>query len=410
MKIVIINKSDSTGGAAVVSFRMMSALREAGHDAHMIVAEKLTDSPYVALAAPEWRIKIPFLKERLGIALKNNFDRSTLFKIDTASDGLPLWRHPWVKEADAVILNWVNQGLLSLKGVERICSLGKPVAWVMHDMWCFTGICHHAAACDNYLKICHSCPLLPYSSSSLSIKIQARKLKLYKANNIRFVAVSRWLADKAASSLLLSKESVTVIPNAFPVGEYIPRKERGADAPIKILFGAARLDDPIKGLPVLIKMTRYLADRHPEIAHRLRLVTFGEAKNPESLSGIAIPAEHRGRIVGAENLKRLYEECDIVVSTSDYETLPGTLVEGQAYGCVPVSFHRGGQADIIDHLHTGYLAAWSDDISKRAAAIAEGVLWAATQGEETRRRMYASVKDKFSYPAVASAILSLLRR
>lgn len=47
MKIVIVNKSDSTGGAAVVSFRLMMALRSIGADARMLVAEKLTDSPYV---------------------------------------------------------------------------------------------------------------------------------------------------------------------------------------------------------------------------------------------------------------------------------------------------------------------------------------------------------------------------
>ena len=44
-KILIINKSDSTGGAAVVSRRLMEALRAEGADARMLVVEKLTDSP-----------------------------------------------------------------------------------------------------------------------------------------------------------------------------------------------------------------------------------------------------------------------------------------------------------------------------------------------------------------------------
>ncbi len=63
LKVVIINKSDSTGGAAVVSFRLMNALRTAGVDARMLVAEKLTDSPFVEAAgknrgnsnAPSWQ-------------------------------------------------------------------------------------------------------------------------------------------------------------------------------------------------------------------------------------------------------------------------------------------------------------------------------------------------------------------
>ena len=41
MKIAIINKSDLNGGAAVVSYRLMNALREHGVDAKMLVTEKL---------------------------------------------------------------------------------------------------------------------------------------------------------------------------------------------------------------------------------------------------------------------------------------------------------------------------------------------------------------------------------
>ncbi|MDE5880820.1 MAG: glycosyl transferase, partial [Muribaculaceae bacterium] len=154
MKIVIINKSDSTGGAAVVSHRLMEALRGIGVDARMLVVEKLTDSPYVELAASSRVVRKSFLAERLKIFIANGLNRSTLFKIDTASDGLPLWNHPLVRDADAVLLNWINQGMLSLQGVEKILRLGKPVVWTMHDMWCMTGVCHHAGECSHYLKEC----------------------------------------------------------------------------------------------------------------------------------------------------------------------------------------------------------------------------------------------------------------
>lgn len=159
-KILIINKSDSTGGAAVVSRRLMEALRAEGADARMLVVEKLTDSPFVEVAAPPEKEMIPFLAERLKIFLANGLSRKTLFKIDTASDGLPLWEHPLVKGADLVLLNWVNQGMLSLRGVRRILEMGKPVAWTMHDMWCMTGVCHHAAECRGFEKECGCCPLL----------------------------------------------------------------------------------------------------------------------------------------------------------------------------------------------------------------------------------------------------------
>ena len=102
MKVVIINKSDSTGGAAVVSFRLMNALRALGVEASMLVVEKKTDSPHVHVAASSSRIKRAFLAERLKIFLANGLRRDILFKVDLASDGLPLHRHRLVREADVI--------------------------------------------------------------------------------------------------------------------------------------------------------------------------------------------------------------------------------------------------------------------------------------------------------------------
>lgn len=62
------------------------------------------------------------------------------------------------------------------------------------------------------------------------------------------MAVSNWLADKAAASALLKNERVLVIPNAFDMNQEIASVvERKEDDKIRILFGAARIDDPIKG-------------------------------------------------------------------------------------------------------------------------------------------------------------------
>ncbi len=421
MKIVIINKSDSTGGAAVVSFRLMEALRRAGEDARMVVVEKLSDSPYVIEAASPRVSKIPFLLERLKIFIANGFNRSTLFKIDTASDGLDLMTNNFVKEADVVMLNWVNQGMLSLQGIRKLAAMGKKrIIWTMHDMWCFTGICHHSGECMKYEKVCDHCPLLAGSlEKSLAERIQRRKAKLYSHCHISFVAVSNWLADRGMHSSLFNGIRPTVIPNAFPFEnkEYISRNEsfpEPENREFRILFGAARLDDTVKGLPILVRATQILKEKYPEQASRMRLITFGDAKDPSSLEGIAIPHTHLGRISGRDALKRVYGEAECVVSSSLYETLPGTLVEGQAYGCIPVAFSRGGQPDIVDHLSTGYLAEWDDSLHKAAVNLAEGLVWASEQAlspsiEDMRRKMWESAFNRFNEDRVAQAYLDLIK-
>jgi len=420
LKVAIINKSDSTGGAAVVSFRLMEALRRVGVDARMVVVEKLTDSPYVSLASTPGRIKIPFLAERLKIFIANGFRRSTLFKVDTASDGLDLLKNPVVAAADVVCLNWVNQGMLSLDGVRRLRESGKKIVWTMHDMWCFTGICHHAGSCDEYERECADCPLLEGGIfKRLARSVHRKKKHVYRASDIEFVAVSRWLAERGARSSLFEGKAPTVIPNPFHFDskDYKPGNDKNKadeNREFKILFGAARLDDTVKGLPILVRATEVLKERYPEISSRLHLITFGVARDPESLNGIAIRHTHLGRVNGSEAVRKLYEDSDIVVSTSLYETLPGTLVEGQAYGCVPVAFARGGQPDIIDHLSTGYLASWSDSPDEAASNIAKGLLWAVSavesENEEIRRRMHKSVYERFNEERVAQAYIDIFEK
>ncbi len=439
-KVIFLSRSDLRGGAAIVTYRLMMAMREQGIDARMLVCEKLSDSPYVDYCAPKWRIQYSFLKERLEVFIKNGLNRSTLFKVDPATEGLPVWNHPWVKEADGIFLGWVNQGMLSLRGIDalaksqeprtknqgsRVKSQGSrvkgqvPLVWVMHDMWSMTGICHHAGDCGRYMAECGDCPFLgkKKAADDMSHSTWLRKKELYDSVSIKFVAVSSWLASKAKESSLLQNKEVTVIPNPFPgVGRHGPcvrdhdRIDRNPYPTIRIIFGAARLDDPIKGLPVLKEALRILRDDHPKEAGAMELVTFGTFKNSESGEGFAIPHRHLGVLSGEEAIRNAYEECDIVVSSSDFETLPGTLIEGQAYGCIPVAFDHGGQRDIIDHEETGWLAPWDDDASKRAYRLAEGILWACHKvGDATMlERMRTSVVEKFGSESVAKRMISLI--
>lgn len=128
------------------------------------------------------------------------------------------------------------------------------------------------------------------------------------------------------------------------------------------------------------------------------------------LAEIGIPHHHMGMITGTGRIRDIYRNGDIVVSTSLYETLPGTLVEGQAYGCIPVSFNRGGQSDIVEHGITGWLCEFSDtSLQANAEAIAEGIIKASQAPFDIRRRMAESVIRKFSAESVAKQYITLFR-
>lgn len=195
MKICIINHSDMRGGASIVSRRLVHALRRLGHDATMLVMCKESDDPYVFQAASTLRAKLPFLAEHLRLFAACGFSKRDIFSISIASDGLPLSRHPLVGNADAVILNWVNQGMLSLDEIRRIASV-KKVVWTMHDMWNVTAVCHHAGECSQFAseRACVACPKIVFKS--LGRRTERLKNALYDDVPLSFVAVSSWLAEK----------------------------------------------------------------------------------------------------------------------------------------------------------------------------------------------------------------------
>lgn len=411
MKVVLVNHSDVRGGASVVTARLAEALRREGVDARMLVVRrKGPGGEFVAEAAPRLVSKAAFMTEEALTWLDNGLHRRNLFKLDAARAGLPLHRHPWVREADVVCLNWVNQGMLSLRGVERIAAAGKPVVWTMHDMWCATGLCHHAGDCTRYREACGRCPLIerPARSLDLSRRRHERKALCYSRAGITFVAVSTWLAARCRESSLLGGQRVEVIPNAFPVEEFslVPALSRTAlglpdDGRHIVVMGAARLDDPVKGLPVAVDALNALAAMG--YAERFLPVFFGALKDPHALDGLRMEHVHLGPVADPARLRALYAHSRAVLSTSLYETLPGTLIEGQAAGAFPVSFGRGGQSDIVDPPRTGYIARWLD-----ASDIATGLALAIDR-EPDREALRRSVCERFAAPAVARRYISLFR-
>lgn len=409
MKVVIVNHSDMQGGAAIVSLRLVHALQEAGVDARMLVIDRQSDDALVGVMGGKWRNKWNFLAERLGVFLRNGMRRDTLFKIDTGSHGINIASHPWVKDADVVCLNWINQGTMSLKSVKQLAQAGKPIVWTMHDMWNCTGVCHYSFECERYKEQCHSCPLLETNGNDLSTTIQAKKRRLYEQVPIHFVAVSHWLAECCRQSTSMVTSDVRVIYNAFPINDFDCTRITGgfdgipADKKI-IVMGARRLDVEVKGFKELIETTQYIARNKPELAGKIHLVLYGDLHDKSLLNKIEIPCTYLGTIASTQQLSSLYRHSDIVLSTALYENLPGTLIEGQASGCLPVTFGKGGQAGIVDHLKTGYIAEYKD-----AASVAQGIEWAIDAGVP-REFLHSEVERKFAASKIAQQYIDLFQQ
>lgn len=411
MKVLMVSTSDRTGGAAIAAGRLMEALQKLDINVKMLVLHKTGRSEDVLSVGSTWRKRYAFIGERLVIWMNNLFSRKNLFKVSIANTGIDITQSTEFKEADVIHLHWINQGMLSLNGIQKIVDSGKPIVWTMHDMWECTGICHHAYRCTNFKEECGRCPFLRFPRrQDLSNSTFKKKKRLFNSGAIHFIAVSSWLASQAKSSALLAGKQVSVIPNTlaladFPLCDKKQSRERlklPADKYV-LIFGAARIDDPIKGLDLLLGAIKYLITTGSFKKEELHLLLFGNVKEREVLNTIPIDYLYMGSVAGSEALSQIYACGDVTVSSSYYETFGQTLIEAQACGCMPVAFDNSGQTDIIKHKENGYLA---DYLS--VESLARGIEWALTEGREVSRAMLRKgVQDDFSGDAVARKQINL---
>ena len=380
MRVLIVNTSERTGGAAIAASRLKDALIDNGVKAKMLVRTKESDNVSVAQLRQTPMLRFNFLWERGRIWLANGLNRDHLFDIDTATRGSDITRLPEFKEADVIHLHWVNQGMLSLGVLRKILASGKPVVWTMHDMWPFTGICHYAHDCQRYVGGCHDCPLLKKpGEKDLSWQVFHRKEETYKPGKMAFVACSRWLADQARQSRLLRGTRVTDIPNPISTSLFKPRdKEKVREAcrlpqdKKLILFSAFRTTSPIKGLNYFAEACKLYDRRHPEMREQIAIVAVG--RDAEQLQGMfTYPVYPMGYVSDEHRMADIYNACDAFLMPSLQDNLPNTIVEAMASGLPCIATAVGGIPQMIHHLENGYLAE-----PRQADDLCRGLEWLFT--------------------------------
>lgn len=407
MRVLIVNTSENTGGAAVAANRLKEALNNNGIKAKMLVRDKESDDITVAQLNKSWHQKWDFLWERFVIYMRLHFKRDNLFLIDIANAGTDITKTREFKEADVIHLSWINQGMLSLKGIRKILESHKPVVWTMHDLWPASSICHYARNCRNYEKQCGNCPLLPGNGSSndLSARIWRKKRKILERNSILFVTCSRWLADKAKKSGLLSGQKVISIPN--PIDSRAFTKENREEARLYaglpegkklILFVSQRVTDKRKGMDYFITAINKMVEAHPEMKDNCGIAILG-GKAEELADKLPLPSYPLGYVSEEKKIASIYNSVDLFVLPSLEDNLPNTIMEAMACGVPCVGFNTGGIPEMIDHLKNGYVAEYksSDD-------LARGIHWVLSEADHQSLSNEAMKKVNQCYSQYAVAM------
>lgn len=373
MNVLIVSTHDQQGGAAIAAYRLMEALNNNGASARMLTIEKKSDNAKVVEVGNHTFNKVRFTAERGVIYIQNGFSKKNLFDISLANTGVSITNHPEYKRADVIHLHWINQGMLSIREIGKIVASGKKIVWTMHDMWAFTGICHHAGQCNHFEKGCGMCPYLNNPSKhDISYSTFLLKQAAYSQGSIHFVACSNWLKELAVKSKLTTHHKVSAIANPINTELYKPndkitlRKAMNLPTDKKIiLFAAAKVSDKRKGIDYLVEASKIILNQKDN--NILFLIAGGNSE--EIIEQLALPAISVGYVVSAD-MPNIYNVADLFVTPSLQENLPNTIMESMACATPCVGFNIGGIPEMIDHKQNGYVANYKD-----AQDLANGLMW-----------------------------------
>lgn len=408
MKVLHLSTADANGGAARGAYWMHKALRQAGVDSWMLVAEKYTSDPTVI--GPTGVTG----SQKVFNGLRQTVEYWPLKQYKNKQSGAfspALYPSNIVSQVEAINpdiinLHWVAGGLLRPRDIQNFQGNRKrPIVWTLRDMWALTGGCHYAGDCQAYQTSCGKCPAIGSDRfNDLAYKGWRRKRAAWQDLDITLAPLSEWLADCARQSALLSERRIQVIANAVDTSLYRPINRSIArnllDLPLNkklVLFGAlSPTADARKGFSYLREALHQLAKQSQQ---SLEAVIFGTDKPTQDLD-LKLPATFLGRLHDDTMLALAYSAADVMVVPSLQEAFGKTAIEAMACGTPVVAFEATGLKDSVVHQHNGYAATCFD-----SADLAAGIQWVIE--DEARWKILSAnarktVEDKFTFARQAA--------
>lgn len=248
--------------------------------------------------------------------------------------------------------NWFN--ILSLREIIRI-SQKLPIIFTLHDERLLTGGCHNSLGCDRYQQKCINCPGVKIGSKLVEYNKRNIEKVFTRIEPYALIFPSTWLFMRAREENVFKYSKICkVIPNITSIEKnstyqnfYLQKSKTQNE----IVFVAADLNDPKKGLKILIDAINILADKGIDLHFHI----VGKAGKFSRLKDIKVPHTIHGYLE-EKLLNQLLDRVNIIVIPSLSENLPSVAIEGLKSNCIIVGTRVGGIPSLVKDNVTGFLA------------------------------------------------------
>ncbi|MEO8523689.1 MAG: TIGR03088 family PEP-CTERM/XrtA system glycosyltransferase [Caldimonas sp.] len=239
--------------------------------------------------------------------------------------------------------------------------------------------------------------------------------KLHSPLIDRYVAVSRNLETYLHERVGIRPERIRQIYNGVDTRRFEPRDRRSAmqlpesfrrgDA---VVVGTVGRLQPVKDQATLVRAFAALAQRHPELADRARLLIVGDGPEKAELMRLAASLELGDRVhfTGPlEDVPAALSALDLFVLPSLNEGISNTILEAMASGLPVLASGVGGNVELIEEGVTGRLfqAGDGDALTAMIAGYLAEPRLRSLHGQAARAR----ARDRFSLDSMVNQYAEL---
>lgn len=357
MKIVFINKYESTGGAAIAALRLADGLEEYYKTKnHFVVGVKSSNTTNVYESVPKGLLQIiergcSFLMSMAGLQyVFIPFSTKTIFR--TIQQLKP----------DIISIHNIHGAYFQTNLLQKLSSIA-PIVWTLHDMWAFTANAAYTYGNDawKYMEsFSGERALFPPIGLPTGKWLLRRKQKIYQKSRITFVTPSAWLYGCAAQSPALGGKKILHINNGIDTAQYSPLEKKELRQTFNIptsdpvvLFSAEKiLSAGRKGGSLFLHI---LEELNNTTKRKIHIVLVGKGRMSDFSRFQNFVVHPTGYIHDEQMMIRLINLADVLLFPSKADNLPNVLLEVIACGVPAVTFDIGGCKEIIRDGENGYV-------------------------------------------------------